>query len=375
MKQLLTLFCALFTWLMPLYAQVTVTNSIFPKAGTTIRTATASNPDAVTITAPGSNKTWNFGNLIPEEVSTTTYNAASSGKFKAFFPQANLMEGDSAETYFRTTASIFELHGIASGAGTDAFPFPLGSDTVIIKPTNPYLVAQVPITYQATQNANASFLIGFKADTSLTNTIPGLDSVRLNITQRRNDEVDSWGKLTTPEGNYDALRIKSTQTNILKFELKISIFGIGSWIDASALGFPSETTTTLSYQFVANNVPGTVLTATLDSAQQVVEDVEFYYTGTVSADAPLVTLDKVSVYPNPASDRLQLQFETLSQGNVQMVLFQLNGQRVSRTVHAVQPGTNLLQIPVQHLKNGLYPYALMDDNGLIIHKGSVVIFH
>lgn len=375
MKQLFTFFAALISGLLPLCAQVTVNNSIFPKAGTTIRTATASNPTAVTITSPGSNKTWNFGNLTPSDVSTTTYNAASTGQFKAFFPQANLVEGDSSETYFRTTSSIFELHGIASGAGGDAFPFPLGSDTVILKPASPYLIAQVPITYQATQNANARFLVGFKADSSLTSSIPGLDSVRLNISQQRNDVVDSWGKLTTPEGTYDALRIKSTQTNTLKVELKITIFGVGSWIDASALGFPAETTTTLSYQFVANNVPGVALTATLDSAQQVVEEVEFYYTGTVSAEAPLINIGKVSVYPNPATDLLQLQLESLTQGNIKVVIYQLNGIRTSMTAHQINQGINQIQIPVHQLKNGIYPYAVMDDNGLIIHKGSVVVFH
>ncbi len=60
------------------------------------------------------------------------------------------------------------------------------------------------------------------------------------------------------------------------------------------------------------------------------------------------------VYPNPAQDQLQVQFESVSGGSVNLSIFDLTGRLMESQVLASNKGLNKISIDVSHYRSGVY---------------------
>jgi len=84
----------------------------------------------------------------------------------------------------------------------------------------------------------------------------------------------------------------------------------------------------------------------------------------VSTEAP-----KLALYPNPASDRMTMQFEDAEQVISNVAVFNMAGQEVYRSVNL---DLRYFPIPVAQLPEGLYIAQAMTEEGLISKKFQVL---
>ena len=69
-----------------------------------------------------------------------------------------------------------------------------------------------------------------------------------------------------------------------------------------------------------------------------------------------------TLYPIPAHDQLQITFEALMPGDVQIEIIDLHGVVLEHQILSSQNGSNHATIPVEHLLPGLYLFRLLSGN-------------
>lgn len=77
---------------------------------------------------------------------------------------------------------------------------------------------------------------------------------------------------------------------------------------------------------------------------------------------------KLKLYPNPAIDQLNVQFESLTTEETKIQIIDMQGMLVYQQSFSSQAGLNYLTIPVVILKSGLYLCRLQNGNKLEICK-------
>ena len=92
-----------------------------------------------------------------------------------------------------------------------------------------------------------------------------------------------------------------------------------------------------------------------------------------SPSITFTTLPPTMVYPNPASDQLNIQWSEELQGTVNFKIYDFTGNSVLRQSQAVNPGETSGFLDVSGLKNGLY--YLEVDKGNTIERVPFVIKH
>ncbi len=93
--------------------------------------------------------------------------------------------------------------------------------------------------------------------------------------------------------------------------------------------------------------------------------------GTVGID-DFENLDRVSVYPNPASSYAKVRIDLSKQQNVSLSLINLVGQKIEITTRQLMtPGVNEISINTQNLREGMYIYLLETENN--VYKGKLNI--
>ena len=70
----------------------------------------------------------------------------------------------------------------------------------------------------------------------------------------------------------------------------------------------------------------------------------------------------IELYPNPVNDQLQISYETLNAGNVQVEIIDLQGKVLLQQTISSQNGTNQAIIPVSQLAKGLYVCRLQSND-------------
>jgi len=208
-KNLLFLFVFLCTFL-TLHAQTTVTNSVIPSANDLLKTRQATSIGSASITAPGTNMSWDFSSMVGGPLDTVTVQAASSGMFGSIFPNADIILNTSilpGENYMDISTDKVEIVGFAGDV--------LGHYPVLLSYLNDSLGL---------------------ASTGIT-----VDSLKIDYAAGGHYVVDSWGNLTVPEaGSFDVLRLEQTIISNVGAKFKGSFAGfVFDWTDPSGIaGFP-----------------------------------------------------------------------------------------------------------------------------------------
>lgn len=183
-----------------LSAQISIGSGDFAKSGDQVRFSISS--DKINYELTGANYVWNFGNLkvtnqdILKYVSPLTtpyilqFFGATYGIEETNFPLGPL-GGNAASDIF----SFYKLNSqslLVLGRGATVQSLPLGIN-YSLKDT----IMKFPMTF------GKSFSGSYLGEASL----PSVGSLKQSGT--RNTVVDGWGKITTPFGTFDCLRIKS----------------------------------------------------------------------------------------------------------------------------------------------------------------------
>jgi len=76
----------------------------------------------------------------------------------------------------------------------------------------------------------------------------------------------------------------------------------------------------------------------------------------------------VSVFPNPAKDKINVSFNTKDQADLQISLNDISGKQVLTNNYSVIKGENQLSVDVTGLSKGVYVLNLVTEKGTIHYK-------
>ncbi len=354
-----------------LSAQIIVTNSTFPAAGDTLRTATDNNPSGITITPAGGPQTWDFSSLRSDSRQVTTFQPAANGAASAVYPAAELVtiSDAGAEIYYDVSATAFSILGI-SGAGLGG-GFPIETD---FKYAPPLIERQAPLTFLTISNTSANATIAIP-----TSAIPGaifdslgiptglFDSIRVRLNITRFDVVDGYGTLTIPGGTYDVLRQKRTDYT----ETGIDVRTFLGWVDISTIIgmglFPIDTT--ITYNFISNTDKEPIAVVTVDSTELTAAQVDFKDNGVPSAVNP-VTGDVITIIvsPNPTTNETIFELKNTVPGEHTLRLFDSNGKNV--LVQNLKSDHDIVLFG--SLSGGMYFYNVTNAAGQTVGIGKIM---
>src|SRR5690554_1455622 len=121
-----------------------------------------------------------------------------------------------------------------------------------------------------------------------------------------------------------------------------------------------------NHSYSSNGMYTVTLTVNFDSCQSV----DTTYIPMLSAN--LVNNEgsnsEVNIYPNPTSDFLTIDFNTLNSEKIQISLIDMNGKLIKQEFFTPNKGKNHKQINVQTISQGMYQLVLREKNGTFIHR-------
>jgi hypothetical protein len=251
-----------------LVAQAVISNAYFPSVGDTLALARASDATSrlVTITPSADNQTWNYAFLDSISRSIEKYDTVPDF-IKLAMPNADLMANiDGQEIVFNKTDSRFEILRMG------IFRFGNLLLKLNFTPNNPILERRAALSY-ITVNNNRSVAVAVlnpsQLPDSLINKLPVRpDSIRLTVTNIRQDYVDAWGNLTIPKATYPVLRVRCIEINEQRIEVKNS----NNWQDVTPQYFngnPNPQDTSITYSFWSEGVQTSILRLTMDNQNRV----------------------------------------------------------------------------------------------------------
>lgn len=254
-------------------AQITVGNSVFPRAGDTLRYALDINPTgpASQLTPPDFNhQLWDFSNLKASTTWTETLKPAATGAGAQYFTDATLVYtqtgptsvnfplvpgSNGTEAYLQVTDSAVKLLGFYGGndalySGVGAYvvgnpngPVPAGAATDFLTRYTQYVVGEVSVggTPIQLRSAPTDFfdIRQISANTSEAypgSAIPGYlpfsaEQFRLRVGLSAVTAVYGYGTLLLPGGgSFEVLREKTTTSVETRVDARISPLG---WLDVT----------------------------------------------------------------------------------------------------------------------------------------------
>jgi hypothetical protein len=87
----------------------------------------------------------------------------------------------------------------------------------------------------------------------------------------------------------------------------------------------------------------------------------------IGDDSESSELPQVNLYPNPAHDKLNVEFRSEHDSKVVITIYNIIGNKVSFTENSVAEGVNVIDVNTSTLANGIYILE-MENNGEIIRK-------
>ena len=76
----------------------------------------------------------------------------------------------------------------------------------------------------------------------------------------------------------------------------------------------------------------------------------------------------MKIYPNPASDAVNVTFSSEESSNAVLSIMNLMGQMVYTTNVSIQEGYNMVNVPVNQLRAGIYMVNIKSNKGTSTQK-------
>jgi hypothetical protein len=357
-----------------LYAQTTVTNSIFLNGGDTLVRSVTVNSGSLTITPPASNaQSWDMSFLTTDATLYDSVRYASAGMAFSDFPNTEIILPvlGFGQGYVDVDTSAMTM----IGAGLELFGM------AFVAPfSNPQILQTAPLTYGTTNNDTHALLFAQHID-----SVPGLrqlidqmglpvspDSIRLNVDGTTDMTVDAYGTLTMFDSTYNVLRQKVEIINETKIEVFVPAFGSGFWLDVTStvsgmLPFPLNDTT-FRYDFLTEGSKIPVVRVNMLGNGSTIRDIEFkgYNENTAVFNTPL---REITVFPVPANDFIQVNSSEINEAyNLQIV------DAMGRVILKKQNiSDRQLQLNISELPQGNFWLMLTNEKGKMIAGKQITI--
>jgi len=310
MRNLFTLYL-LIACVIPVGAQITLVRADFPVMDDMLR-VTDTDATGLDLAATGADYTWDFSRLPARGQQIMEYKNALHTDYALLFLGL---------TYFGLKV---EDIGIGGYGFTDIYNFyEIDNGKYAVKGIGmKFQNIPVAATYSKVDKLY-SLPVRFNNketnDFSFTVSLPSIGSYK--STGSRTTEVDGWGKITTPYGTFDCLRVKSVVTGTDSIISNIGGFNFG-------FGIPVEK---VEYHWLAKGqkVPVFCVEGRMVAGNFV--PVRTYYRGTEIHKPTVVSSDKTaqqwSAFPNPGKSGWQMSLP-LSGCDWQLLIYDTKGSLV-----------------------------------------------
>jgi len=299
---------------MNISAQIIVTDVDLMSIGDIIYQAHDTVPaPSISIGNAGPNQTWDFSSLQEMETETIEVISPVGTLYASMHPTANLcIEMDNDLLYLDKTSNGVEMVGF-------------GDLSVNM------LMTPLPLTYNLTHQdgpntimdsvfANPGLLDHSFAPVISSNPLyDQIDSLKIKAVITSNFNVDAWGEVIIPLGNYDALRLKVEETTSTEFYTYCSTAGLGGgWFSAQAF-FPIETEIANRYQWWSNDPMFKFMLAELEvDSLDNVEAASFLIAPFTNSVSDLPT-NNFNIYPIPATNNLTIDAQNNELTSLELV--------------------------------------------------------
>lgn len=325
-------------------AQITITRSDMPQSGDTARVMNAANaPNLATrLTATGADFEWNFADLQAQTDELHNYRAGLQTPYFYFLTSYGREVQESVNLLVVNLEQLYDFYSLnnnrfaVTGKGFTVTGLPLpaffsDADEMFF----------LPLTYQ--RNDSSTFAYGLDIPTVGEYSSRG----------GRKTEVDGWGRITTPTGTYDCLRVKST----LRIVDSITFNGFN-------IGLPQRTE--VQYYWLAKGEKAPILKATGTSffGQFNPNLIQYRYNAPVLVPPLKVQVEagEVLLYPNPTSEILYLAVNGIDRIEaVQMY------DEFGRLVKVFE-GNPKAGIDIRDLQSGFYTVRVYGQYGVYTEK-------
>lgn len=347
-----------------------------PTKGETLKTWTSINTN-VSIEATGGPQTWDFSTLTkdvennvelldPSEGTVSVPNATFLIKNGEFVERYyNKADDGIREIFLKTLDPLFQTYEIENEYAE--------------KP----MYRKATILYGQSHTNNSKYQAAIAWD-DLPDTITGqvglsFDSIRINTIFEREDDIDGYGTVILPDGEWDALR---ESTRVIR-EITIEVFFLGTWIQAptevleNALGEYAEflaPDTTNFVNFYTDKAIEVLAAFTLDDngnpvtaqfkAGSEITDIQSY--ADKKAD--------ITAFPNPSFGNVTFTFENCKIGKYNLKVYNIIGKELINKNMRIDTN-KIARVDLTSLKKGTYLYSIFDDNGNKITTKRIVILN
>lgn len=363
MKFLNTFFLLLLTVTI-VSSQITITNTTFPAIGDTLKTRITNNPSSpVNVGSTNGPQTWNFnflnsGGFISNEI----YVSPSLGTQGAAFPDANLMilSDDGQEQYLKVSPTKLEALGF--GGNNGFLPTNLA-----IKYTERPVLRVAPLNFITTNNSSGKFNVSISTELlpdSLLAAIPfNIDSVRILFTNNTSGLVDAYGSLLLQDKTFEVLREKSTIVSNTSLEILL----FNNWINPASFGFQLPeglgdflgSDTTINYNFYTNTKKEILVSVEHNAANEF-QSVSFADVGGIISASNDISLNhSMTLYPNPASQFINIETKDWKDGLYFLTITDMSG-RVVYFENTKLSENDKKQISTNGLSAGQYIFTARD---------------
>jgi hypothetical protein len=248
----------------------------------------------------GSNQSWNFTGLATSTaVTSTTFIAAASTPSSSLFPGATMAEDDGSgqDNYWKTTATTYELLGFADNAGS-AVTF-----------TNSAIAAMWPVTLGY---SNTDAYAG-----TATVSLPGTVNGTLSLNGSGTGTINLPGSITLT----NILQLKSTNT----MKLVLGTFPLTFSVDVVSTEYSYYHS---SQKFAVLTVHYEKQTVNSGSGPTVTDSYYVNINNNVLTGITNMNFDALNynVYPNPATDAVNIHLTNDKTENVSVIVLNNLGQ-------------------------------------------------
>ena len=353
-----------------LFVSALILGSLSASAQITITTADIASPVKIIyqandtlLTSPtiigsfGISQTWNMSALNAHTIDTMTF-MSYAWVPSTDFPTSNLVVKQGSQyafSYLTNSASGLSAEGYRALVNIGTW-----SDTVSQISTPSEKIINFPSTYLSsfTNNYTTRAYFGVGVDPGFGVVI---DSIRQKSVAKKTLLVDAWGSLTTPLGTFNVLRVEET---IVKHDTT-DIMAFATWNPFP--GTPQITAdSTTSYSWWANGVGFPLVSIALDSLSNIKQAQWLQVLPAVGINE-YTAPTQVNVYPNPAQNEITFAVEASKIGSIQV--FDVAG----RIIDSYPVLGALASINTSNFANGIYTYALISKDNVVLNRGKFTV--
>lgn len=336
------------------FSQISITREDMPDVGDTIRLSSTVSTGGIEYSLTGENFFWDFSSLVPVNQQVDTFVSVSSTPFiyrlvftssvatiarpepdVDFIPDYSVTD---VYTYFKEIDEGFQEAGVA---------FTLSGLPLPVKYDEPDVLYRFPMSYGNVDSCQSSVEREFP------------DLFYFSMDRKRKNTVDGWGTLVTPLGSFDVLRVRSevNETDSL-------------YVDSLNTGYRIPRNY-IQYKWLGNGYGMPLLQVDEEGLLLTVSYIDSVRVITSTPEQSAVP-GKVSIYPNPATTEINIEWEYPGSGKISVTILTLDGREISR-IERILPYPGLIRetVPLEKLKmvSGIYMLCVsVDGVPVVIEK-------